>query len=198
MIILTSLPLRLLHFSIIWNPQTKAKYFHFRNFWLADKNYSYSWRECLLKKIKTIIWYFYSCFIPLKWKFSTISLIYGFKKATRKLNWSQFKMVLCDHHSIQVLYARVFIPATEKVIRTRPYRIYRQKTGNCFWSVNYTRSKIPFLCSGNKLQIFKYPPFERTLCIDTYRINFVYQKMELQGNIVYLWKKKIIMILEHL
>ena len=64
--------------------------------------------------------------------------------------------------------------------------------------MNCTRSKIPFLCSGNKLQIFKHPPFERTLCIDTYRINFVYQKMKLQGTIAYLWKKKIIMILEHI
>ena len=63
------------------------------------------------------------------------------------------------------------IPATQKVIKPRPYRIYRHKTGRCFWSVNYTRSKIPFLCSGIELQIFKYPPFERTLCIDTYRIN---------------------------
>ena len=35
MIILTFLPLPLLHFSIIWNAQTKTKYFHFRNFdWL--------------------------------------------------------------------------------------------------------------------------------------------------------------------
>ena len=53
-------------------------------------------------------------------------------------------------------------------------------------------------CSDNKLQIFKYPPFERTLCIDTYKINFVYQKMKLLGNIAYLRKKKIIMILEHI
>ena len=34
--------------------------------------------------------------------------------------------------------------------------------------------------------------------IDTYRVNFVYQEMVLQGNIAYLWKKKIITILEHL
>ena len=101
-------------------------------------------------------------------------------------------MVLYDHRSIQVLYPCGLISATEKVIKPRPYQIYRQKTGN------YTRSNIPFLCSGNELQILKYLPFERTLCIDTYRINFVHQKMELQGNIVYLWKKKIIMILEHL
>ena len=107
-------------------------------------------------------------------------------------------MVLYDHRSIQVLYPCILIPATEKVIKPRSYRIYHKKTGSCFLSVNHTRSKIPFLCSGNKLQIFKYPPFERTLCIDTYRINFVYQKMELQGNIAYLWKKEIIMILEHL
>ena len=85
-----------------------------------------------------------------------------------------------------------------KVIEPRPCWIYCQKTGSCFWSVNYTRSKIPFLCSGNKLQVFKYPPFERMLCIDLYRINFVYQKMELQGSIAYLWKKKIIMILDHI
>ena len=32
----------------------------------------------------------------------------------------------------------------------------------------------------------------------TYRINFVYQKMELQGNIEYLWKKKMTVILEHI
>ena len=90
------------------------------------------------------------------------------------------------------------IPATEKIIRPRPYRILRQKTGNFFWSVNYARSKIPFLCSGNKLRIFKCPPFEKRLCFDTYWINFIYQKMELQGNTAYLWKKKIIMILEHI
>ena len=103
-------------------------------------------------------------------------------------------MVSYDHRSIYVLYPRVLIPATEKVIKPRPYRIYRQKTGSCFWSVNYARSKIPFLYSGNELQIFKYPPFEQTLCIDA---NFVYQKIELEDNIVYLKKKKI-MMLEHL
>ena len=41
-------------------------------------------------------------------------------------------------------------------------------------------------------------PTERTLCIDPYKINHVYQKMESQGNIAYLWENKIIMILEHL
>ena len=107
-------------------------------------------------------------------------------------------MVLYDHRSIQLLYPCVLIPATEKLIKPRPYRIYSQKTKSCFCSVNYTRSKIPFLFSGNKLQIFKYSQFERRLCFDTYRINFVYQKMELQGNIAYLWKTKIIMILEHI
>ena len=29
------------------------------------------------------------------------------------------------------------------------------------------------------LQIFKYPPFGRKLCIDTYRITFVYQKIKI-------------------
>ena len=107
-------------------------------------------------------------------------------------------MVLYDHCSIQILYPRVLIPATVKVIKPRSCLIYCQKTGSSFRSVNCTRSKIPFLCSGNKLQVFKYPPFERMLCIDLYRINFVYQKMELQGSIAYLWKKKIIIILEHI
>ena len=41
-------------------------------------------------------------------------------------------------------------------------------------------------------------PVERTICIDPYRINHVYQKMESQGNITYLWENKITMILEHL
>ena len=45
---------------------------------------------------------------------------------------------------------------------------------------------------------FQYPPSERRLCIDTYRISFVYQKIELQGNTAYIWKNKIIMILEHI
>ena len=94
-------------------------------------------------------------------------------------------------------YSRVWFPDGKK-IKPRPYRIYLQKTGSCFWSVNYARSKIHFLCSGNKLQIFKYPPFEGTLGIDTYRINFAHQKMGLQGNIAYLWIKEIIMILEHI
>ena len=35
------------------------------------------------------------------------------------------------------------------------------------------------------------------LCIDAYRINYVYQKIKSQGNIAYLWKNKIIMMLEH-
>ena len=96
------------------------------------------------------------------------------------------------------IISSLFIPATQKVIEPRLYRIYRQKTGCCFWSVNCTRSRIPFLRSGNELQIFKYPPFERTLCIDTYRLSFVYQNMDLHGNIAYLWGKKTIMILEHL
>ena len=107
-----------------------------------------------------------------------------------KLKWIQ--MVLYDHRSIEVLDPRVLIPATENVVKPQPYRIHSQKTESCFWSVNYIRSKITFLCSGNKLQIFKYPPFDRTLCIDTYRINFVYQKMELQVNVAYLWKKKLL------
>ena len=46
--------------------------------------------------------------------------------------------------------------------------------------------------------MFKNPTFEGTLCTDTCRINFVHQKIELQGNIAYLWKKKIITISEHL
>ena len=95
-------------------------------------------------------------------------------------------------------YNPVLNSATGKVIKPRPYRVYRQKTASCFWSVNYTRSKISFLCSGKKLQLFRYLPFEWTLCIDTYRIIFVSQKMELQDNIAYLWKKKITMILEHI
>ena len=36
------------------------------------------------------------------------------------------------------------------------------------------------------------------LRIDTYRINFAYQKMDLQGNIAYRWKKKISLILEQI
>ena len=39
---------------------------------------------------------------------------------------------------------------------------------------------------------------ERMLYIDAYRINYVYQKMESQGNIAYLCGNKIIMKLEHL
>ena len=47
------------------------------------------------------------------------------------------------------------------------------------------------------MQIFKYTLTERTLCLEAYRINSVYQKLELHGNIPYLWENKIIMILEH-
>ena len=32
-------------------------------------------------------------------------------------------------------------------------------------------------------------PNKRTLCTDAHRINYVYQKMESQGNIAYLWEK---------
>ena len=41
-------------------------------------------------------------------------------------------------------------------------------------------------------------PIERILCIDLYRINHVYQEMESQGNIAYLWENKIIMIQQYL
>ena len=47
------------------------------------------------------------------------------------------------------------------------------------------------------MQIFKYTLTERTLCLEAYRINSVYQKLELHGNIPHLWENKIIMILEH-
>ena len=57
--------------------------------------------------------------------------------------------------------------------------------------MNYTRSKIPFLCSGNKLQIFKYLPFERMLCIDTNRINFVYQKWNCKAVLHIFGKRKL-------
>ena len=103
-------------------------------------------------------------------------------------------MVLHCHCSVQVLYPYVLIRATEKVIKPRPCRIYLQKTGNCFWSVNYTRSKIPFLCSGNKLQIFQLN--ERLALIHTEQIMFI-KKMESQGNIAYLWENDIIVIFEH-
>ena len=33
------------------------------------------------------------------------------------------------------------------------------------------------------LQIFSYTPIEQTIFVDTYRINFLDQKMVLQGNI---------------
>ena len=34
-------------------------------------------------------------------------------------------------------------------------------------------------------------PIEWTLCIDTYKINYVYQKMESHGNIAYFGKIKL-------
>ena len=124
-------------------------------------------------------------------------------------------MVLYDHRSIQVLNPRVLIPAMEKVIKPRPYQIYRQKTGSRFWSLNYTRSKIPFFYSCNKLQIFKFHHWANALhwhnqnkfCLSKieWQDNIAYlwkkfclSKMELQGNIAYIWKKKVIMILEQL
>ena len=41
-------------------------------------------------------------------------------------------------------------------------------------------------------------PVEQTLCIDAYRINYIYQNIESQGIFAYLSQNKIIMILEHL
>ena len=40
----------------------------------------FSWRECLLKNTETIIWYFYACFIPLKWKLAQYLWFMVFKK----------------------------------------------------------------------------------------------------------------------
>ena len=56
-------------------------------------------------------------------------------------------MVLYEHRSIYVLYPRVLIPAPDKVIKPWLYQICLQKTGSCFWSVSYTRSKNPFSLS---------------------------------------------------
>ena len=68
---------------------------------------------------------------------------------------------------------------------TRPFYGIQNITlsAQFFWSVNYTISKIHFLCSDNMLQIFKYTPIVQTNCIDAYRINYVDQKMVLQSNI---------------
>ena len=67
-----------------------------------------------------------------------------------------------------------------------------------FWSVNYARSRINCICSGSILQIFSYTPIEQTIFVDTYRINFLDQKMVLQGNICISLEEGVIMILERL
>ena len=76
------------------------------------------------------------------------------------------------------------IPDTEKWIKPGTYRTYRQKMG--LFRIS-ERDK-----TGNELLIFKYISTERTPCIDTCKINYVYQKMELQDKIIYLWEKGII------
>ena len=76
------------------------------------------------------------------------------------------------------------IPDTEKLIKPGTYRTYRQKMGLSRIS---ERDK-----TGNELLIFKYISTERTPCIGTCKINYVYQKMELQDKIIYLWEKGII------
>ena len=53
--------------------------------------------------------------------------------------------------------------------------------------------KNPFSLFRERVANF---PIERTLWIDVYRVNYVYQKMETQGNIAYIWENEIIMILE--
>ena len=76
------------------------------------------------------------------------------------------------------------IPDTEKLIKPGTYRTYRQKMG--LFRIS-ERDK-----TGNELLIFKYISTERTPCIGTCKINYVYQKMELQDKIIYLWEKGII------
>ena len=61
----------------------------------------------------------------------------------------------------------------------------------------YWTTQDPFSLFRQEMQIFKYTLTERTLCLEAYGINSVYQKLELHGNIPYLWENKIIMILEH-
>ena len=56
--------------------------------------------------------------------------------------------------------------------------------------------KIKNLFSLFRQQAVNFP-IERMLCIDGYRIDHVYQKMESQGNIAYLWENNVIIILEH-
>ena len=79
-----------------------------------------------------------------------------FQKATSKFNIRESKMVFKYHHSIEILYPRLLTSATEKVIKSQPCRICRQKTGSCCsWLVKPTRSKIPLPCTdtGKWLQI---------------------------------------------
>ena len=109
-------------------------------------------------------------------------------------------MVLYDHRSIQVLYPRALVLATERVIKPTNLPNLPPENGELFLISELHKIKSPFSLFWQQAANFQVstPSFERTLEIETYRINYVYQKMELQGNIAYLWNKKIIMILEHI
>ena len=66
-------------------------------------------------------------------------------------------------------------------------------------SNSVTKSYALFVIMDHKRGFVKRAanfPIERTLCIDAYRINYVCQNMESQGNVAYRWENKIIMILE--
>ena len=105
-------------------------------------------------------------------------------------------MILHDHCSIWVLYPRVLIPATEKVIKPLPYWIYRQKT-ELFLISELHKIKNSFSPFRQRAGNFQVSTIWANALHWHMQINFVYQKMELQGNISYLWKKKVIMIMEH-
>ena len=71
----------LLYFSTIWNSQTKTKYSHFRNFdWLTKITHIVD-GGVYLKRPKRFFKFLF-LFYPSKMEISTISMIYGFWKAT--------------------------------------------------------------------------------------------------------------------
>ena len=100
-------------------------------------------------------------------------------------------MVLLDNRSIQALCPRVFIPATEKEIK---FTAIKQGAVLNQWTTQDQKSLFSVQATSWKFSNMHQLSERFALT----HINSVYQKMELHGNIAYLWENKIIMILEHL
>ena len=100
-------------------------------------------------------------------------------------------------------YSPVFsFPLQRKQLNHDPTEFTARENSELFLISELHKIKNPFSLFRQRTANRQITTIWAKVSIDTYRINFFYQKMELQGNIASLqyclWKQKTVMILERI